>query len=480
MFEVTEALEKVKPCLDGALIEIDEEYLNYFPLFKPASTFTKVKKGDFGYLQLGEHLPSEFSVALDSSFIQPGDSGSFTVKTTTGKFTPLIQANVDFSVSYTCTSGAKGKNVPLSRERTKLSPDLTTLQIVFPVANTGFYRIVVRLYRQSVKKTTDCTVLDAPSNQIRDLGQNAAIGKHLSATMKITTNDATSGLRGPIHDKVAKFLSSNKVKNSNIVQQLSKARATGKQDFSELPASKQHIATMCISSYMGIKPGDYTKSNLNMPIGMCILQNKNIVVASTFENEVKMFTNSGEFVKLVRPKPGSLEAWSHPSDMVTLKNGEFAIRDDKSVQIFNAEGDYLKSLDDRYFAGCKFYGLAQNEDGHLVVINENKPRKGMKEDQSKSKMVEDRTKPGEADLLFFNIETCELMKKVELEDIIKDKLRSKCRFLTFHQGKLLITDLGLDHIYSVDPSSKSVTVCGVPGVGPGCLSDPAGLVVDSW
>ena len=69
--------------------------------------------------------------------------------------------------------------------------------------------------------------------------------------------------------------------------------------------------------------------------------------------------------------------------------------------------------------------------------------------------------------------------QVELEDIIKDKLRSKCRFLTFHQGKLLITDLGLDHIYSVDPISKSVTVCGVPGVGPGCLSDPAGLVVDS-
>jgi len=31
----------------------------------------------------------------------------------------------------------------------------------------------------------------------------------------------------------------------------------------------------------------------------------------------------------------------------------------------------------------------------------------------------------------------------------------------------------------VDPISKNVTVCGVPGVGPGCLSDPAGLVVDS-
>ena len=94
--QVTEALERVEPCLNGALIDIDEEYLKYFPTFKPASTLIKVKKGDFGYLQFGEHLPSEFSVALDSSFIQPGDSGSFTVKTTTGRFTPLTQANVDF------------------------------------------------------------------------------------------------------------------------------------------------------------------------------------------------------------------------------------------------------------------------------------------------------------------------------------------------------------------------------------------------
>ena len=93
--QVTEAFKRVEPCLDGALIDIEEEYLKYFPTFKPASTFTKVKKSDFGFLQLGEHLPSEFSVAMDSSVIQPGDSGSFTVKTT-GRFTPLTQANVEF------------------------------------------------------------------------------------------------------------------------------------------------------------------------------------------------------------------------------------------------------------------------------------------------------------------------------------------------------------------------------------------------
>ena len=43
----------------------------------------------------------------------------------------------------------------------------------------------------------------------------------------------------------------------------------------------------------------------------------------------------------------------------------------------------------------------------------------------------------------------------------------------------MITDLGLDRIYILDPVTKGVTVFGEPGSGPGCFSDPAGLAVDS-
>ena len=42
-----------------------------------------------------------------------------------------------------------------------------------------------------------------------------------------------------------------------------------------------------------------SKSTLTMPIGMCILHNKELVVASTFEDQVKIFSSSGKFVKLV-------------------------------------------------------------------------------------------------------------------------------------------------------------------------------------
>ena len=86
---------------------------------------------------------------------------------------------------------------------------------------------------------------------------------------------------------------------------------------------------------------------------------------------------------------------------------------------------------------------------------------------------------GETDLLFLDLETWQLVNKIELTEIIKNHQQSKCRFLRCWQGKLLITDLGLNCVYTLDPVTRGVTVCGKTGSGPWCFSDPAGLVVDS-
>jgi len=215
---------------------------------------------------------------------------------------------------------------------------------------------------------------------------------------------------------------------------------------------------------------------LTMPIGMCLLHNKNLVVASTFEDKVKMFSNSGSFIKLV--KPGSASEFDHPSDMLTLRSGQFVVRDDVSIQFFSSEGKYIRSLDSGHINKC--YGLAENEMGQLVTINENKGTAWRRGKKGEGKMTgEGGTALGETDLLFFSVETGQLVKKMELSDIIQDKQRSKCRFLTCWQGKLLITDLGLDCVYTLDPDTRGVAVCGKSGTGPGRFSDPAGLVVDS-
>ena len=66
--------------------------------------------------------------------------------------------------------------------------------------------------------------------------------------------------------------------------------------------------------------------------------------------------------------------------------------------------------------------------------------------------------PRKTDLLFFNLGTGELVKKIEMEDIIPNKAMSKCRFLTYQLGKLYITDLGLDCVYILDPNTVNTKV----------------------
>eukprot|EP00092_Neocalanus_flemingeri_P032122 GFUD01034913.1.p2 GENE.GFUD01034913.1~~GFUD01034913.1.p2 ORF type:complete len:293 (-),score=92.57 GFUD01034913.1:54-932(-) len=211
-------------------------------------------------------------------------------------------------------------------------------------------------------------------------------------------------------------------------------------------------------------------STLTKPIGICLLQNKNVVVASTFEDKVKIFSNSGNFIRQV--VPGA--SFNRPSDMVTLRSGDFVVRDDVSIQFFNSEGKYIRSLDSGHINKC--YGLTENDMGHLVTINENK---GTVWRRGKNVSREGGTAEGETDLLFFNVESGQLVKRIELADIIQDKQKSKCRLLTSWQGKLLITDLGLDCVYTLDLVTRKVAVCGKSGTGPGCFSNPAGVVVDS-
>ena len=176
------------------------------------------------------------------------------------------------------------------------------------------------------------------------------------------------------------------------------------------------------------------EESLHKPIGMCLLQNGNIVVASTFEDKVKMFTPIGKFISLVTaPQP-----FERPSDMVALQSGEFVVRDNTRMQVFSAEGNFMKSMwQDQGQDKC--YGLAQDKEGRLVTIMESR-------------------RPRKTDLLFFDLVTGELVKKIEMEDIIANKALSKCRFLTYQLGKLYITDLGLDCVYILDPVTINAKV----------------------
>ena len=52
------------------------------------------------------------------------------------------------------------------------------------------------------------------------------------------------------------------------------------------------------------------------------------------------------------------------------------------------------------------------------------------------------TKPMETDILFFKIETGQVVRRIELAEIIDDKANSKCRFLACDGKRLYVVDLG--------------------------------------
>ena len=121
--------------------------------------------------------------------------------------------------------------------------------------------------------------------------------------------------------------------------------------------------------------------------------------------------------------------------------------------------------------------MTGDKTGQLVTINEKKETAWSRGKGKRDELKAADGGAGETNLLFFDVETGHLVKRMEMADIIKVMHRSKCRFLTSWQGKLLITDLGMDCVYTLDLDTNWVAVFGKTGSG--CFNDTAGLVVDS-
>ena len=197
------------------------------------------------------------------------------------------------------------------------------------------------------------------------------------------------------------------------------------------------------------------EADLHRPIGLCKLQDGSLIVASTFENKVKIFNPDGKFDKLASLPSRPFE---RPSDMVALANGDFVVRDAGGVHLFSKGGVFQRQLN---FGNGRSFGLAQDSAGHLVTIQEGQRGQA-------------------ASLLFIQLGGDQVVKGRDLGDLVgEERWLSKCRFLTHCRGKLYVTDLGLDKIYVIDSASGNVDmVFGNSGGGPGCFNDPAGLGVD--
>jgi len=482
-----------------------------YPTFHPSKTLAKVKSPDLGYINTAVFHPHQFQLSLTyptHNLLEAGINKKVICTVLTSElFTDLIQANIKFSIKNKVCKEA----VPYCKEECKLSSDKKSFQIAFLTTMPGTYVVTVLLYDQHVvesplslivcepqpenkdksdhqsskvefpkedKKdfktgnsdkssgisschvykepkldTTTAGPAEARSESVASKEPTISIQSAVSPVAKLTRSDllaSTSSSTKLIPTKLRKpspIVSTQDADSSSIMSVL----PPGALDLSPLAPGSGLAGLRMLSIEEGVK-----QESLHKPIGMCLLLDGNIAVASTFENKVKIFTSEGKFVtEVISPEP----PFDRPSDMVTLYSGEFVVRDNTRVQVFSANGNFIKNMwQDKGHNKC--YGLAQDMEGRLVTIMESR-------------------RPRKTDLLFFNHGTGELVKKIEMDDIIPNKPMSKCRFLTYQLGKLYITDLGLDCVYILDPNTVNTKVFGSSGSGPGELSDPAGLVVDT-
>eukprot|EP00092_Neocalanus_flemingeri_P024192 GFUD01026239.1.p1 GENE.GFUD01026239.1~~GFUD01026239.1.p1 ORF type:complete len:658 (+),score=221.85 GFUD01026239.1:86-2059(+) len=485
-FDLDECWGRVKEIISRCQLD---ESTRKMPSFYHSKTLAKVKTSDLGYLSVAEFLPDQFQLVLTSpvsSLMVASDMNKVICSVTTSQqFTEMIQANIKFSIK----NKACKETVPYCKEECKLSEDKKSFQICFLVHQPGVYMLTVLLYDQHVndsplvlrvaskdemvKEEENTTPED--QEQSTSLSVNPGVARQqepeqdclvlVSPTItKTTTTSPTTQsmssqpppsavpLRRPVPlTRAVSSPSKPPPTNPISIPPPATLLPPGPLNLSHLSPGGKLSGLRMLSIEEGTKP-----DSLHKPIGMCLLQNGNIVVASTFEDKVKMFSPTGKFLTLVS---SSESRFMRPSDMVTLQSGQFVVRDNNRVQVFSHTGTYLRTLwQDNGHDKC--YGLAQDKEGRLVTIMDTRRQK-------------------KTDLLFFDLDTGKLARKIEMDDIITDKSRSKCRFLTYELGKLYITDLGLDCVYVLDPTTISVKVFGSTGSGPGQVSDPAGLVVDT-
>jgi len=475
-FDIEECWAKIK----NIVVSSNQEALSVkkMPKFHPSKTLAKVKSPDLGFLNVADYLPSQYQLALTSSASNlmeaSMDAKAICTVTTDQQFTEMIQANIKFSIKNKACKEA----VPYCKEECKLSEDKRSFQIAFMVQRPGMYVVTVLLYDQHVADSPLTLVVS--ETQLKEkflemsLGQ-PAIPQRINPPV-VEPIDSPKQSQGPdmkkfdtpslaptlpiiIPPTVAAPLRQPVLPPSMVVATPPvKPSAGSSPSLPPGPLNLSHITPggrLAGLRMLSIEEGA-KEDSLHKPIGMCLLQDGNIVVASTFEDKVKIFTPTGKFVSLVTsPKP----TFDRPSDMVTLQSGQFVVRDNSRVQVFSASGVFTKNMMQNR-GQDKCYGLAQDKEGRLITIMESR-------------------RPRKTDLLFFDLDTGDLVKKIEMEEIIANMAMSKCRFLTYQLGKLYITDLGLDCVYILDPITINAKVFGSSGSGAGQLSDPAGLVVDS-
>ena len=384
---------------------------------------------------------------------KPGEVAIIDVKSK-NKMVPNLSSKLN--VEITEINGNSGcDEVPFEILRCGETGDQTEIRV--RVGGAGQYKVEVMLYQENLRNSP--IIIEVPEEQ--------EVSQRDKETARNSSSTSAALKRSMLQKKAFEVMSKKE-----------KSKESSHIKFPDLVSNGRVIKTvqMKIDSAWSQRRSFKTEATLDGPIGLCVLDTERVAVASTVEDKVKIFTMEGKFVQLLLPKV----PFKRPSDMLRLAGEDiFAVRDNLAIQFFRLTGQsqYHSSLDSPYITKC--FGLAQDSQGLLITINENKYLGRRKKD----KMMLDPelvTKPGGIDLLFFNWRTSQLVRKFSLTDRglipTTDLTRSKCRFLYQDQGTIIVADNGLNRLYIISHNETDFKT--VEGRGGDSFDDPGGVVTD--
>ena len=337
-----------------------------------------------------------------------------------------------------------------------------TMQVRFEVKEAGTYKFVAKydsvhvdgsplLFPIGRLKSEHALIEAASQISICSPVSKSSEKKTLN---RIATEDdswSPSPYTGTVGIKSSKFKFDEKKKDLNVAIVQPKLSSILEKSLSN-SRGKVEILTDFTKVKIWKKVLMIPRSDIDNPMGLCV-PTENFFVASKRDSRVLMFNSDGIIQKEVQ---NGRVRFNKPSDMVALRNGTFALRCHSSVVTIDSAGRKIRTIWEGK-GGMKCYGLAQDDAGSLVCLHETRDQTFLKK---------------------FDPENGKQKENIDLTDIIKDRSRSLCRFLTYKKGNFYITDLGSAKIYVVDEKTGDARAFGESGRGEGQFSDPAGLAVD--
>ena len=159
--------------------------------------------------------------------------------------------------------------------------------------------------------------------------------------------------------------------------------------------------------------------------------------------------------------------YNYPTSVLALENGYVVLLEKDFLHIFDSQFCHFQSIEG------EFHGLTEGPTGEILTISTDRLQ-----DIVLKKLVREGS---EAMLISENRSPYFLSGQIKLDVIQtfnKWRILSKPQFLTYSQGKVFITDLGLHKLYTVNLTTGEQSESGYMGSKFGNFKQPRGLVAD--